>query len=324
MGDILEQEELDALIGEGAAGPVLDDSDTLRGGGEKYDFASQEYAVSRLIPALSQVQSSLAEGIKQRLRQWVPSVDNVRTDRIAVMKFAEVMRSMAAPAYIVSLRAEPLGAPIYLAFEADLVFMLVDHFYGGRGRSQQVRAHDFSPSEARFMERLTSSLLPDITSAWHTAVDITPRIDECYHDFRFVDELQQTDTLMVSRLTVQVGMQEAEIWSVVPWAAIDPIRDSLGGVVRTTRQEHDAQWRARLMAGLEESQLTLVAKLGDSSVSLKRVCHLQVGDILPIDNPTHVTLQLEGQPLMSATFGTHHGQLSAKIRHISPALRRRD
>lgn len=324
MGDILEQEELDALIGEGAEGLVKDDSDTLSGGGEKYDFASQEYAVSRLIPALSQVQSSLAEGIKQRIRQWVPSVESVRTDRIAVMKFAEVMRSMAAPAYIVSIKSDTLGAPIYLAFEAELVFSLVDHFYGGRGRSQHVRAQDFSPSEARFMERLTTSLLPDITAAWHTAVNITPRIDEHYHDFRFVDELQQTDTLMVTRFTVQVGQQEAELWSVVPWAAIDPIRDSLGGVLRTTRQEHDAQWRSRLMAGLEDSELTLVAKLGDSKVSLKRVCNLQVGDILPIDNPANVCLQLEGHALMNATFGTHHGQLSAKIRHIYQALNRRN
>ena len=60
MGDILEQEELDALIGEGAEGLITDSTDDIRGGGEKYDFASQEYAVSRLIPALSQVQSSLA------------------------------------------------------------------------------------------------------------------------------------------------------------------------------------------------------------------------------------------------------------------------
>jgi flagellar motor switch protein FliM len=323
MGDILEQEELDALIGEGSDGPLIDASDTLHGGGEKYDFASQEYSVSRLIPALSQVQSNLAEGIKQRIRQWVPSVDSIRTERIAVMKFAEVMRSMAAPAYIVSVRAEPLGAPIYLAFQAELVFLLVDHFYGGRGRSQHVRVADFSPSEARFMERLTTSLLPDLTAAWRTAVDITPRIEAHHHDFRFVDELQQSDTLMVTRFTVQVGTQEAELWSVVPWAAIDPIRDSLGGVVRTTRQEHDAQWRARLMAGLEDSVLTLVAKLSDKKVSLKSVCKLQVGDILPIDNPANVFLQLEGHPLMAATFGTHHGQLSAKVRHIYPALNRR-
>ncbi|MBQ0713813.1 MAG: FliM/FliN family flagellar motor switch protein [Paraperlucidibaca sp.] len=324
MGDILEQEELDALIGEGAEGLITDSTDDIRGGGEKYDFASQEYAVSRLIPALSQVQSSLAEGIKQQMRQWVPSVDNIRADRIAVMKFAEVMRSTAAPAYIVSMRAEPLGSPIYLAFEAELVFTLVDHFYGGRGRSQHVRAQDFSPSESRFMERLTESLIPAITAAWHTAVDINPVIDEHYHDFRFVDELQQSDTLMVTRFTVQIGTHEAELMSVVPWAAIDPIRDNLGGVVRTSRQEHDEQWRTRLMSGLVESQLSLVAKLGDSKVSLKRVCNLQVGDILPIDNPSQVTIQLEGQPLMTASFGTHHGQLSAKIKHIHPAIRRRD
>lgn len=324
MGDILEQEELDALIGEGASGPVLDDADTLRGGGEKYDFASQDYVVSRLIPALSQVQSSLAEAIKQRMRQWVPSVDNIRADRIAVMKFGEVMRSMAAPTYIVSLRAEPLGAPIYLAFEADLVFALVDHFYGGRGRTQHVRAEDFSPSEARFMERLTTSLLPDVTAAWHTAVDINPRIEEHYHDFRYVDDLQQSDTLMVTRFTVQIGTQEAEMVSLVPWTAIDPIRDSLGGAMRTTRQDHDAQWRSRLMTGLEDSHLTLVATLGDSKVSLKRICNLQVGDILPIESPSSINLQLEGQTLMMGTFGTHHGQLSAKIRHIFPAVRRRD
>lgn len=315
MSDILDPAEIDALMG-GLPRQEASSEEQGSSGSEKYDFASQDYAVHRLIPALSLIQTQFAENFKQRTRQWINTVSAVQAERIAVMKFGEIKRSLVSPCDISLIEAAPLGAPLFLVFESDLVFTLVDQFFGGRGKPLMGHASgSFSPTESRFMDRLSQALMPDIAAAWESAVPVSPRLVERHIDFRFIDGLSETDTVMATRFAVTVAHVEAAFWLVVPWAAIDPIRERLGGSLRTSRQDHDAQWRSRLQSGVEETQLELVAELTRLVSSLKKVSRLQVGDILPIESPGQVTLCIEGVPMLAGSFGAHQGQMAVRIEH---------
>ncbi|MEK6788172.1 MAG: FliM/FliN family flagellar motor switch protein [Pseudomonadota bacterium] len=324
MNDILEPAEIDALMHEmrGSDAPAPQAAD----GRDRYDFATQDYAVQRLIPALSLVQTQFSEALKQRLRQLSPDIQGVRAERIAVMKFGELQRMLTPPCDISVILATPLGAPIYLVFEADLVFALVDQFFGGRGGAGIKRLQsDFSPSEARFMQQLGRALLPDLGQAWHSVVEIVPELLERHSDLRFVDHLKQSDNLLAARFAVTMPGHDCGVWMLVPWAAIDPVREHLGGQSqgRASRQEHDEQWRQRLLQGIEATSLNVVARLNESAMPLSRVSRLAVGDVLPIDSPQGVTLLIEELALMTGTFGTHQGQLAVKVNHqLNPILRR--
>lgn len=310
MSDVLDPEEIDALMdgldGPGSGGPRRDG---------RYDFATQDYAVTRLIPALSMIQSQFAEAFRQRVRALVPTVEMVRTERIAVMKYDEMVRSQATPCDIVVIHAAPLAAPMLLVFEPELVFGLVDHFFGGRGKPLKPKpGAEFSPTEQRFMARLSEALLPDIATSWASAVSLQPRVHERQTDFRFIDALPDNETLLATRFTVVLNGHEATFWSMVPWSAIDPIRDTLGGDHRlSSRQEHDAEWRARLQAGLEDTPLDVLAVLMETALPLQRVSRLAVGQILPIDSPGEVTLHIGGIPLLVGTFGAHDGQMAVRV-----------
>jgi len=313
MSNLLEPAELEALMGEmqpSADGGSAGSQDSR----DRYDFATQDYAVQRLIPALSLVQTQFAEALKLRLRQLVPGMDNVRAERVNVMKFGELQRTLLPPCDISVISAQPLAAPIYLVFEPDLVFSLVDHFFGGRGNTGGKRLQaDFSPSESRFMQQLVRALLPDLGQSWHSVVDISPVLTERHGDLRFIDDLKQSDTLLATRFAVTLPGQESGVWLLVPWAAIDPVREHLGGQNRSNRQEHDALWQQRLLQGVESAALEVVARLNESRMPLSRVSRLKVGDVIPIDSPQSVTLLIENLAMMTGTFGSHDGQLAVKV-----------
>lgn len=323
MNGLLEPAELDALMGEmkqadeGGAGQGSD------GTRDRYDFATQDYAVQRLIPSLSLVQTQFAEALKLRLRQLIPDLDGVRAERIAVMKFGELQRMLLPPCDISVIQAAPLAAPIYLVFEPELVFALVDHFFGGRGGAGKRLQADFSPSEGRFMQQLARALMPDLAQSWHSVVEIAPQLSERHGDLRFVDDLQQGDTLLATRFAINLPGLESGVWLLVPWAAIDPVRDQLGGHSRASRQDHDDQWRQRLLQGVEAASLEVVARLSETSMPLSRISRLRVGDVLPIESPQGVTVLIEELELLSGTFGSHQGQLAVKVgTQINPLSRR--
>lgn len=317
MGDILEPDELNALMDN--MGDIVSPEPQPAADGERYDFARQDYAVHRLIPALSLIHSHFADAYKEAVRRWVPSVDSVRAERITVVKFGEVKRSLAPPCDVVVLQVVPLGAPCYLVTESDLVFTLVDRFFGGNGKVLKARmTPELSPAEQRFMDMLGQALLPVFADAWRHTLEVQTAITGRCSDLRFVDELADADTLLSTRFTVAFDNLEASFHVLLPWAAIDPVRDSLGAGARASRQDQDAQWHNRLQAGLMASQLELVATLAEVPISLARVSSLRVGDIIPIDTPDNVLIAVESLDVMTGTFGVHDGQVAIAVDRLLP------
>ena len=307
MNDILDPAEFDALMSKPA--------DAGQSAGDRYDFAGQDYAVQRLIPALSLVHAQFAEAIKLRLRQLIPELQAVRAERVAVMKFGELQRMLPTPSDISVISAPPLAGPMFLVFEADLVFGLVNHFFGGQGGGARRRSSEFSPSESRFMQQLGKALLPDLAQGWHSVVELSPQLLERHSDLRFVDSLDQRETLLAARFSVQLPGAESAIWLLTPWSAIEPVRERLGGQGRAggARHEHDGIWRERLRLGVEASTLEVVASLGRVSMPLSRVSRLKVGDVIPIDSLQSVAVLIEDLELLHGTFGAREGQLAVRI-----------
>ena len=113
MAGVLDPEELDAL---------MDSAEAAREGeGKKFDFARQDHALQRLLPALNQLHGNFASAGFDSLAEQVPGLVSVTVDRVCAMRFDELQRSLSAPCSVSVLRGLPDGAAMLLALEAPLV-----------------------------------------------------------------------------------------------------------------------------------------------------------------------------------------------------------
>ncbi len=304
MSGVLDPEELDALMAQ--------ESDAAGAG--KYNLARQDYAVQRLIPTLSLIQSQFAKDAGDRVREFVPGVESIETDRITVMNFDELQGALPAPCSISMISGMPLGNRLMIAFESELVFNLVDRYFGGYGSAAADAAREqFSASEASFMDILVSALLPDIAEAWRLVMAAAPAIDSQCSDPRLLEGFSEADSLVATRFAVSLGDFTGGLWSVVPWSAIDAVRDSLAESAGGRKKPASEEWRSRLSTRLDEASLELVARLPSSRISLQRVASLKVGDVIELPSAEELILAVGEQPLLRATLGSHQGQLAAKV-----------
>tara|TARA_R110001592_G_scaffold97408_6_gene279082 strand:+ start:28489 stop:29436 length:948 start_codon:yes stop_codon:yes gene_type:complete len=304
MSDILDPEELEALMeGEDQNDP----------GREKYNLARQDYAIQRLIPALSLIQSQFATATRDRMREFVSTVDAVRVDKITVMKFDEMLNTLPAPCSISVVKGLPMNANILLAFESDLVFQMVDRYFGGSGSIQKGQRELLSVSEFSFMEMLSSALLTDVASAWKSVIKTEPSIATQVSDSRMLDSIGEADSLVATRFIVNVGEFAGGLWSIVPWSAIDAVRDSLSDPAKPTSKASSADWRDRLLEGLETAPIELVAILAQTRMSLKRVSLLKVGDVIDIPSAEDVILMIDDTPFMHGRFGSNEDKLAVRL-----------
>ncbi len=312
MSSVLDPEELEALMAQEQGGAVEG----------KYNLARQDYAVQRLIPTLSLIQSQFAAAACRRMGEFISGIQSIETDRITVMKFDELQGALPAPCSISLVSGMPLGGRLIIAFESELVFHLVDRYFGGYGSAAADAAREqFSASEYSFMEILAAALLPDLGEAWKVVMAGTPTIESQCSDPRLLEGFSDADSLVATRFSVDIGDFTGGLWSVVPWSAIDAVRDSLAESGGANKKPASEEWRSRMATRLDETCVELVAKLPGTRISLQRVASLTVGEVIELPSAEEVLLMAGEQALLRASLGSHQGQIAVKV--LGPAGRRR-
>lgn len=314
MAGVLDQEEIDALMGGLDSGALDTAAEQPQGPTQNFNFSKQHYALRRLLPALEGVNNQFADAALDKLARISPSIETVSAAPIAVTSLQELNPRLATPCRIATVAAAPLTTPIYLIVDSDLVFDMVNRYFGGGNSLRKSRSSErFSTTELRLSEQIGEELLAELKPAWHSLIDIQVEIGNWENDTRFIDDLEDDETLLATRFVVSFGESEGSIWLVIPWKGIEPVRDRFGGAAKHGKREHDPEWDKKLRKGLEETELELVAILAQSRVKLKRALQLKKGDVIAINEPAEISLSIDGIPLMRASFGTHDGKIAAKI-----------
>jgi flagellar motor switch protein FliM len=70
---------------------------------------------------------------------------------------------------------------------------------------------------------------------------------------------------------------------------------------------------------LQDAEVELACALTQRQISLRELCRLKVGDVIPIDLPQTVQLQVEQMPLFSGEFGSHNGRNAIKVTSVHAA-----
>lgn len=314
MAGVLDQEEIDALMGGLEAGAVDTQNDTPAGSGARYNFNRHHYALQRLLPALREVFNLYAEAIGEKTAQLAANTCEVVVDELIISDLSELSPRLATPCNLTVLNVAPIVMPVVLAVESDLVFDIVNRYFGGGSSLRKSRNSDkFSATEIQLSNLFVEDLIAELTSAWHNLLDITPSVIGRESDPKHLDVLDEDETLIAVRFAVTFDSSEGGIWLLVPWKGLEPIRDLLKISTHQMSTSTDPRWQASFMEGLEEARVELVAVVAEQKIKLKNALHLKKGDVIAINDPKTIDLKIGGVRLMKAQFGVHDGQLAAQV-----------
>ena len=64
------------------------------------------------------------------------------------------------------------------------------------------------------------------------------------------------------------------------------------------------------------AEVDLVADLGGSSLTLREVMEMKIGDILPLQIPNTITAEIGGVPVLECQYGERNGQYAVKVKRF--------
>ncbi len=325
--EILSQDEIDALLHGVDSGAVDTDPVPSRPGEvQQFDLATQDRIVRGRLPTLEMINERFARAFRISLFNMLRRSPELNVVGVENQKYAEYLQTLYVPSNLNMVRVRPLRGTALIVFEPRLVFTLVDNFFGGDGRYQtKIEGREFTPTEMRVVRLLLDKAFADLIEAWAPVMDIEFEHVQSEMNPHLATIVSPSEVVVVSRFHVELEGGGGQVHVTLPYAMLEPIRELLDAGIQSDRKERDEGWAAALREQIKDAEVDVSSVLLQKRMKLGELVRLRAGDILPIDLPPEVALQVEGIPTFRCQFGNSRGnnalQIKGVIRRDPPAQR---
>jgi len=320
MGSVLSQDEVDALL----EGVVSEESeDTSRDDDEydpaeiiSFDLTAQDRIIRGRMPTLEIIHDRFVRLFRLTLSNALRRVVDISVRSTELIKFGEFIKSLPVPTSINLFRMTPLRGNALMVFETRLVFTLVEMFFGGAGDMEvKNESRDFTEIESRMIKRVIISGLEDLQTSWRPVFPIQVNYSRTEVNPQFVSIVPHSEIVIVVTFDIEIARAPMSITVCVPYSMIEPIRTKLNAGFQSEQDEKDNTWSNRFKQNLQKVNVDLVAKLGETSISVRDFLNLQKEDVLYLNHETNnpISVEVNGVQKFTGFQGTYKGHKAINI-----------
>jgi len=311
--EILNQDEIDALIHGVDSGAVTTEAAPTPGEARPYDFATQVRIVRGRMPTLEMINERFARLYRISLFNMLRRSPEISVGAVQMSKFSEYVHSLKVPTNLNLVTVKPLRGTALFIIDPTLVFAVVDNFFGGNGRYAKIEGREFTATEYRIIQMLLKAAFTDVKEAWSHVFNIDFEYLNSEINPHFANIVSPTEIVVITTFHIELDGGGGDLHITMPYSMIEPLREMLDAGVQSDRVEHDERWLQSLREEMEDAEVELSAWLGNSRVTLSELINLKPGDVITTDFNGKATLLAEDVPIFKGQFGASRGMQAVKL-----------
>jgi flagellar motor switch protein FliM len=276
---VLSQEEIDSLLGFSLQELALADHSGIRA---IIDSAMVSY---ERLPMLEIVFDRLVRLMTTSLRNFTSDNVEVSLDRITSVRFGEYLNSIPLPAILAVFKAEQWDNFGLFTVDSNLIYAMIDVLLGGRRGQTMMRVdgRPYTTIETGLVRRLIEVVLADAEQAFHPISPVKFNVDRLETNPRFAAISRPTNAAILVRLRIDMEDRGGVIEMLLPYATIEPIRDTLLQSFMGDKFGRDPTWEGHLATEIWQAEVEVDAVLYEAMLPLKQLMRLEVGETLMLD-----------------------------------------
>ena len=276
---ILNQEEIDSLLGFSLADIALNDNSGIRA---IIDSAMVSY---ERLPMLEIVFDRLVRLMTTSLRNFTSDNVEVSLDRITSVRFGDYLNSIPLPAILAVFKAEEWDNFGLATVNSSLIYSIIDVLLGGRRGQSAVRVEGrpYTTIETSLVKRMIEVVLADAELAFKPLSPVRFNIDRLETNPRFAAISRAANAAILVRLRIDMEDRGGNIELLLPYATIEPIRATLLQMFMGEKFGRDPIWEGHLATEIGQAQIDVNAVLYEERLPLRRMMSLNVGDTLMLE-----------------------------------------
>jgi flagellar motor switch protein FliM len=321
MSEILSQDEVDSLLDGLDSGEVEtqveeEKSESIEGI-DTYDFTSQDKVVRARMPTFDVINERLSREFRTTLSSLLQTNVDVSSNPFDTLKFSEFVRSLPVPTSLHVFRMDPLRGNGLVVFESQLVYNLIDTFFGGEALGKaRVEGREFTRIEEIMIKKAVISVLKNIEVSWAPIEKVKASLVRSEMNPQFTAIVLPTDLVIVTRFEIELEQAAGNLVVCYPYSMIEPMRNKLASGVQVEIEEIDTNWRRMIKEVILKSEVDLKIKLGKTEITGEKLLYMQKGDVIQLDNNASepVFCFVDGLEKMTGYIGVQRGFQAFKIK----------
>lgn len=277
---------------------------------ETYDLTNPDYKIHDLLPTLELINQRFSQLFRHAVSSLFRHNIDVHFESVDSLQVGDYLASETTPDIKHIYKSTTLKCSGFMAIESPMLFSLVDIFFSGSGDSVNPKRNELTTAEIRILQRVLKAAADKQTEAWGSILSFKIKLAENYNSPISTLFRSDTEIILLSQFTLQLGSQSCAFHIVMPYQALEPVREKLQAFKFA---EQDPQWQRNMLMGLMQAPLEMSSRLCEVDISLRDVMRLKPGQIIQADVPPSVTVKVAGVPCFKASVCTVQNSLAIKI-----------
>lgn len=331
MGDVLDQNEVDALLAaveggeielpvESGAGAPPSRAPRLAGTASAYDFKRPEPVSKDQMRGLEVLHETFARNLASVLSGRLRHIVELRLETIDQLTYSEFTLSLPNPTCYNVLAGEPLAGNLVLEIHPEIVFPLLELLMGAAEVSPQVPERALTELETPIVRDMIDRALDQLDRVWAPVQPLKFRVVSTESNPQIVQLHGANEPVVLLTFQIAIGDHTGRMNLCYPFVAIEPLMPGLGahaGFGKGKREVVPAH-RAHLEDGLSLVQVDARALLVETTIRLSELMELEPGDVIATDRPATAPalLLVENRPKFWVRPGTARGKRAVEVQGI--------
>lgn len=321
MDKILSQDEVDALLRGVVSGEVDTDPNDAQPetGVRRYDLLNQERIIRGRMPTLELINDRFCRRQSISWSSLLREVINLEVVGSQVIKFGEWLKKVPLPSSLNVFHMHPLRGNALFVMDASLVYMIVDHFFGGKVQTHvKPEGRDFTPVQLRIVKKLLLSALKDLETSWEAVLQNKVEYVRSESNPQFAMVVTTSDIVIAVTLNLIMGENTRDIFIVYPYSMLEPIKDKLYSGLVSDQVEQDGSWNKKFRDSIDECMVPVTVRLGDATVTVRDVLNFAPGDVVLLNQRPGDPLDcyVEGYRKFQGSPGVYKGNHACRVTKI--------
>lgn len=337
--EVLNQSDIDALLNAASApaaaveAPPTQIFSRSRRDREKieiakYDFKRPERISKDQMRALQMLHETFARNFGATLSGNLRTIVEVSIRDASQKTYQEFVAESENPTSFNLIRCPPLEGQICLELSPLVIFPIIDRLLGGSNKDLFVPRRPMTLIEVRLIQRILHRAMAALTEAWAGIRKIEFTLGEMESNAQLVQIVPPNEVVVVVEFEVKLMNRGGRMRLCIPYNSIEPLVEDLSAqswfVSGKGASESDAA--ERIAGGLAGASVELEATLATTTISIRELRGLEIGDLIVTNRPASApaVLGVEGKPKFLAELGQLRGNRALKIVRSVAASERLD
>lgn len=326
MAEVLSQSQIDALLASmngGGAKPAAADTPPEKKY-RKYDFYSPRKFTKDRIKMLKGIFDNYARAINTRISGLLHTTCEVEVDSVEEQRYYEFSNALPDGAVVALTNLELKGkhheVPVIIFATIPVMLSMMDRMMGGDGgvdNDSSLTDYVYTNLELQLYENLMRGFIDVLPNSWETYIHLNFEFNRVEPNPTLVQLIGLDDTVILVDINIRFPNCDGRLSICLPGQMLFDIFTEINAE-KPTRTALEEDKSDVIYGHLQDSNLEIIAELGRTVLQLHDIYHLNVGDVINLNQKqdTTVSLRVGGRRWFSGFMGIHDKHLAVKIKDV--------